>query len=158
VIDVRVNFPEVELMIQSFLEQLEYVVKVAQGGIAMRIFELAINRSPVDTGRFRWNWMMSVGEVPTTYDPTAGGQLALGKPPAGGPVLNPNQITDGMATVTDLLTMKLGQVVWIANNTHYAIYLEAGHSQQAPNGIALLAVQDAIMEAEYQNVRYRLEA
>jgi len=82
-------------------------------------------RSPVDTGRFRGNWRISIGFTDrTTTEATS--SAGPGAPP-----------TTGEASQAILA---LGRVRWrdsihISNSLPYAEVLEAGSSNQAPNGI-----------------------
>lgn len=83
--------------------------------------------SPVDTGRFRGNWMLGVGSPDTsTID-------AVDK--------------DGSTTVARITaaagSLHAGGVVYITNSLPYARRLEYGWSKQAPSppGIVRLTVQ-----------------
>lgn len=72
--------------------------------------------SPVDTGRFRANWMLTVGH------PSDDTTLSTAPPalPATGHV-------------------GFGDTVYIANNLEYAEPIEFGHSAQAPSGVVRVA-------------------
>jgi hypothetical protein len=83
--------------------------------------------SPVDTGRFRGNWMLGIGSPDTsTID-----------------AVDP----DGSTTVARITAaagaIHAGGVVYITNSLPYARRLEYGWSQQAPSppGIVRLTVQ-----------------
>jgi len=86
-----------------------------------------VRMSPVDTGRFRGNWMMGVGSPDvSTID-------AVDK--------------DGSTTVARITaaagSLQAGGVVYITNSLPYARRLEYGWSKQAPSppGIVRLTVQ-----------------
>lgn len=82
-------------------------------------------RSPVDTGRFKANWMLGVNTQPTGYKWELTGKSSLG---TVSPVvaLHASQIPKKAA----------GNVYWLVNNLPYANALEYGHSRkQAPNGV-----------------------
>ena len=82
-------------------------------------------RSPVDTGRFRANWRISIDQtdLTTTEDDSSG---EAGSPPT----------SDELAVATSTLEKaRFGQSIHLSNNLPYAGPLENGHSQQAPNGI-----------------------
>lgn len=96
-------------------EQLSQRVRV----IAIAMLNEIVLRSPVDTGRFRGNNIVSVG-VPV-YAST------LSVDPAGA-----ETIQNGVRSVTGLEPYTQ---VFIQNNLPYAGPLEDGHSQQAPAGI-----------------------
>lgn len=87
--------------------------------IAMAILNEIVLRSPVDTGRFRGNNIVSVGAP--VYTATA----ALDR--SGGATIERGlSVTTGLEPYTQ---------VFIQNNLPYATALEDGHSQQAPAGI-----------------------
>lgn len=96
-------------------EQLSQRVRV----IAIAMLNEIVLRSPVDTGRFRGNNIVSVGAP--VYVST------LNVDPAGA-----ETIQNGARAVTGLEPYTQ---VFIQNNLPYAGPLEDGHSQQAPAGI-----------------------
>lgn len=85
-----------------------------------------IDLSPVDTGRFKNNWVTSVG-----YKSVA----AVGSAKGGG---------DGsIYMMRDVIgRWKVGdKSIYITNNLPYAQKLEYGHSKQAPSGMVRITVQ-----------------
>jgi hypothetical protein len=100
------------------------VVRKASLDILGRI----VLRSPVDTGRFRANWQLTVGnpgrgEVPA-FDKT--GSATIGK---------------GSAR---LAQFRSGPSIWIVNNLPYAQRLEYGYSQQAPAGMVRVTQREFV--------------
>ena len=93
--------------------------------VALEAFAEVILKSPVDTGRFRGNWQVGIGNVP-------GGVLVLDD-------------VSGTATISKATAVaqnvRAGQVINLVNNLPYALKLEQGSSQQAPGGMVRLAVQ-----------------
>lgn len=83
----------------------------------LELFSLVIQRSPVDTGRFRGNWQ-------TTLNNGASGTLA--REDKGGTEATA-EILANMGTMLD--------VVYMTNNLAYSDALERGYSAQAPNGM-----------------------
>lgn len=86
-----------------------------------------IDRSPVDTGRFKSNWMTEIGV-------NSGATTAAAD-------------KSGSASKAMLAAAIAGWVpgraIWITNNLPYAYRLEyKGWSNQAPGGMVRLAVQD----------------
>jgi hypothetical protein len=81
-------------------------------------------RSPVDTGMFRLNWLGSVG-TPNTSTHNNTQKVAAGSRPNGAELAN----------LAPALSAKLGKDVYITNNVKYAGKLENGHSKQAPAGV-----------------------
>ncbi|MNO79085.1 hypothetical protein D3C76_702450 [compost metagenome] len=87
--------------------------------IALAMLNEIVLRSPVDTGRFRGNNIVSVGAPVYTssvnVDPTGSDTIQQGV-----------RVMTGLEPYTQ---------VFIQNNLPYAVPLEDGHSQQAPAGI-----------------------
>jgi len=94
--------------------------------VALELFSRVILRSPVDTGRFRGNWQVSVGNIPS-------GTLELDD-------------KSGTATVSKAAAaaagVKAGDIIYLANNLPYAMRLEEGYSSQAPGGMVALTAQE----------------
>jgi len=87
--------------------------------IAMAMLNEIVLRSPVDTGRFRGNNIVSVGAP--VYTNTANVD------PTGAETIN-----RGLSAMSGLEPFTQ---VFIQNNLPYAVPLEDGHSKQAPAGI-----------------------
>lgn len=87
--------------------------------IAMAMLNEIVLRSPVDTGRFRGNNIVSVGAP--VYTST------VNVDPTGAETIN-----QGLSAMTGLEPFTQ---VFIQNNLPYAVPLEDGHSKQAPDGI-----------------------
>lgn len=103
-------------------DKAEMVVR----GAALELGGQMVDRSPVDTGRFKNAWVTSTGAAdpsrPQGADKSGARSLA---------VLNER-----------IAAWKPGQTIWILNNLPYAKRLEYGWSQQAPGGMVRLAVQN----------------
>lgn len=87
--------------------------------------------TPVDTGRARANWIVSIGSPDlTTNDNTdPGGDAA---------------IQQGVATING---WKVGRgSIFLSNSLPYIVPLEEGSSAQAPNGMTKFAIQAAETE------------
>jgi hypothetical protein len=93
--------------------------------IALDVFSEVILMSPVDTGRFRGNWQVSIGSIPagTVEIDDKAGTATIGKVQA------------------ETLGLAAGQTIYLINNLPYAIPLEYGSSKQAPGGMVRLAAQ-----------------
>ncbi len=96
-------------------EQLSQRVRV----IAIAMLNEIVLRSPVDTGRFRGNNIVSVGAPVYTssanVDPTGSETIQQGV-----------RVMTGLEPYTQ---------VFIQNNLVYSVELERGHSKQAPSGV-----------------------
>jgi len=103
-------------------DKAELVVRKAALGLGGQM----VDRSPVDTGRFKSNWMTGIGAMDssTTTAADRSGQASRTKLQA------------------QIAVWKPGQTIWITNNMPYAYRLENGYSKQAPGGMVRLAVQN----------------
>jgi len=88
-------------------------------GIEIALFSAVIQDSPVDTGRFRGNWQYSTGA------PAAG--ITGNTDPSGGQTIN--------AMASFVQGLQGGRITFLVNNLPYAVPLEYGYSQQAPQGM-----------------------
>lgn len=125
--------------VRTFTEDAKDKTALAVQRIALEMFERVILRSPVGNpslwktprpgyvgGRFRGNWQVAIGSVPTgTLELTdATGQATINKAQAAA------------------LSLEPGQSITLVNNLPYAQRLEDGYSSQAPAGMVALTVQD----------------
>ena len=91
--------------------------------IALELLKKVTMKSPVDTGRFRANWMVGIGGADeTTTESTVNDAMMRGS-----------------IVLTGYKTLKQ---IHISNNLPYAAALEHGHSQQAPLGVAEISVEE----------------
>ena len=94
--------------------------------VTLDVFSRCVLRSPVDTGRFRGNWQVSIGSIDRTVtekvDPSGSGTLARVQAVAG--------------------SMNAGTVAYLANSLPYARRLEYGWSRQAPAGMVRITARE----------------
>lgn len=113
------------LQLSQFAEKAAANADKMVRGVALDIWGELIQRSPVDTGRFRQNWQLSITNPPAGVISVAGTSEA----PASAP--SAPEIAPGV----------LGKTLFIGNNLPYAVRLEYGHSNQAPQGMVGLTLQ-----------------
>lgn len=92
----------------------------------LEIYTRILIRSPVDTGRFRGNWMIGMDAAPDGFYVEK-----LNKPGA----IDPEQ-------VEKIAGYRLGATVSYRNNLPYSVALENGHSGQAPAGVVKVTIVD----------------
>lgn len=114
--------------IKKFAQKTGLSMDLVVRKVTLDLANSLIKLSPVDTGRFRGNWMIGVGS-PNTVTIEAvdrDGSTSMAR----------------IERVTDT-RVKAGGVVYITNSLPYARRLEYGWSQQAPSppGIVRLTVQ-----------------
>ncbi|WP_347883228.1 HK97 gp10 family phage protein [Pseudomonas aestiva] len=115
-----------EAELEDFRELAMAAIEQTIQDIVIQIGESLINLSPVDTGRFKANWQFTIGA------PANSSLIATDK--------------EGDETIAKLIAavnaLEPGQVAYIVNTLIYAIPLEYGHSQMAPNGMVRLTIAE----------------
>lgn len=114
-----------ELDIQKFVKAAQGNIDLVVRKVAFDLFAQIVIMSPVDTGRFKGNWLVSINAIPSGVD-----QNKVDK--SGSGTLSTIQSTVGQ--------MKAGDVISLVNNLPYATRLEYGWSKQAPAGMVRLTI------------------
>ncbi|MBG6289529.1 HK97 gp10 family phage protein [Pseudomonas nitroreducens] len=110
--------------INSFVEQTKEDLTELFQNVVIAVGTSVIKISPVDTGRFRGEWQFTID----TPAQSQNGRID----PTG---------NDAIADVVDgALMLQIGQTAWLVNLLPYAIPLEYGHSDQAPNGMVRITI------------------
>jgi len=98
--------------------------------IVLEALTRIVLKTPVRTGRARGNWQTTVGSPAT-------GEIAQVESSGG---------ADDSVTIQQglkvLSTLPPNSIVWISNNVEYIVYLEMGHSEQAPAGMVALSIEE----------------
>lgn len=102
----------------QLLSEADDLTKKITGDMLQQV----VTRSPVDTGAYRSNHRVSIGNVDTSYDVSDTSNGAISK---------------GIRTIQ--AGGGLGKIVHVSNSLPYALKLENGHSGQAPQGVYSLA-------------------
>lgn len=112
--------------IAGFAAKTERKMDLAVRKISLELFSRVILKTPVDTGRARANWQVSIGA-------TADGTLEL-------------EDKSGTATISAATAtasgLRAGDVIFLVNNLPYIQRLEDGYSGQAPAGMVGLSIQE----------------
>lgn len=103
--------------------------------LVIAITNRIIDKSPVDTGRFKANWQYSVNSYGTgslnQYDISGMGPYGLGLEESYARVDAKAEMRMGINGNRP----KMGDTVYIYNNLIYSVPLEYGWSTQAPSGV-----------------------
>lgn len=102
-----------------FTEEVEGQTLLVTQKLGMEALSRVVLRSPVDTGRFRGNWTVSINQPD--------GSMSDAVDPAGGAT-----IAKGASAITGI---REPRIVYVQNNLPYAERLENGWSKQAPAGV-----------------------
>lgn len=112
------------LDVSKFVEKAKKNPEKVMRQVSIKLFSAIIKASPVDTGRFRMNWMASGGT------PAAGTTDAMDK--------------SGNTAIGNATSFVLKAADWheftLTNNLPYAQRLEYGWSKQAPQGFVRVNV------------------
>lgn len=105
----------VEQAAEKLNQRMDKLVRGTLIGMTSKIIE----RSPVDTGRFRANWQLSIGHPAVTE--------VSGNDKSGARAKR-----NAAQTIN---STKVGRIFYLTNNLPYAEMLEYGWSRQAPFGM-----------------------
>jgi hypothetical protein len=136
-VDVRGFTKELDRFVSHFEEDVwpTFVKK-----IALELLRAIVMGTPVDSGRARGNWQLTIGS------PAAGEKdrkIAPGVPVMSGAAAAQSPGVAGDVEVEALTRLRAYsnfENIYLTNNLPYIVFLEEGHSDQAPLGFAELAV------------------
>lgn len=114
----RFSIP-LDQLAQKIGADLETVARKA----TLQLFTAVVNRTPVDTGRFRANWNVTAGAPSFAFTDSTD------KARAG-------------AEASKALNLDVGGVTYMSNGLPYALRLENGWSKQAPAGMVRLSAME----------------
>lgn len=131
--------PKAQAALNKFTLALDEFVKVqvpkkalaVQQKIALDALRLVVKKSPVDTGRFRGEWQLSLTRTTKLTN-------RLDKRRRG---TNPNGDVVAQEAANIASADPYG-VIWLTNALPYAEALENGHSKQAPQGVLALSLTE----------------
>lgn len=108
--------------------------------VAFAVDKAVVMMSPVDTGRFRANWQVTLNVPATgTVEHVPGIQGST-------KAQNTQKALDQLSKVTKNFT--LGDTIYVINNVVYGPRLNDGHSKQAPKNFVQIAVNAGVQEAK----------
>src|SRR4051812_18658711 len=123
--------------IAAFAEHLDIAVGVVTERLALGIYRGVIEKTPVDTGRARAGWTMSIdGTAPIPPKVERSLSAKNSGPLIPPPPQDPGLVIDGT------------KPVFILNNVVYIGPLEDGHSIQAPAGMVKLTLLETYFEVD----------
>lgn len=86
--------------------------------IALNVHKSLILKTPIDTGRAKANWNLSPGKIDTTVTMSV--------------IIKPYSLKKGDGL----------KPIYTTNSLNYIIFLEHGHSKQAPKGMVQLTMNE----------------
>ena len=108
-----------------------------QKWIALKLYGLIMQKTPVDKGTLRGSWTISIGSQDTTpANKTTSAKQGQGLTASEKSVLD--------AALAQMAEAKLGQIIWINNAMPYVLRIEFdGHSHtKAPAGMVNISIQE----------------
>ncbi len=124
------NLQQFNMEIDNFTKKmLPAEVVIFHKKIVLEALRRVVAKTPVDTGRARANWQVTIGSPATS-------QLDITDKDGGA------TIAKGLAAIQGLPPY---QIVWISNNMDYIEDLEHGSSKQAPEGMVEVTVAELRM-------------
>lgn len=108
------------------------------GIVAMEVYKRIAERTPVLTGRARWNWNVSFNAPNIETSTSVAGVRTTGAP------LTKIEREKARVVLRNIGFANLGSTVWISNGLPYIWFLEHGSSLKAPQGIVKGAIQGAL--------------
>ncbi len=109
------------------LDELPEQANDIKAYVALNLLNRIVQKTPVDTGRARGNWQLSL------------------RTPAEGEVANAEEQTPASVVIegeNEIANVAPGETIWISNNLPYIGRLEEGWSQQAPQGMVALSLAE----------------
>jgi hypothetical protein len=129
---MSVNLTEFQADLAKAAEDMQKSVAATVKQVALEIDLDVRDHTPVDTGRARDNWFMTLNAPSSDYNAHPGLPHGAAIAPHAPENIDPTG----------------NEPVYIVNNTPYIEQLEAGSSTQAPSGMVELAVQAAEFRIE----------
>ena len=122
------NAKDFELRLNTAVLETQEKIEDAVQVIAMDTLRGVVLKSPVDTGRFRGNWIVSINSPSMEQTPAtdASGSGAINK---------------GMAAIEGY-DVETTSRIYIQNNLPYGNRLENGWSKQAPEGMVSVTINE----------------
>lgn len=108
------------------------------GIVTMEVYKRIAERTPVLTGRARWNWNVSFNAPDIETSTDVAGVRSTGAP------LTSVERNKARVVLRNIGFANLGSTVWISNGLPYIWFLEHGSSMKAPQGIVKGAIQGAL--------------
>lgn len=137
-----------EADIGKFAKLLELRVNTVLQRLALDMMGRIILRTPVDTGRARSSWDLSIGKPSEWVPPEREGK---GKKIVAGQTFTMNANAGASVDSKAFSTAKditAAQPVFIVSNLDYIEALENGHSKQAPVGMVVISLAEVEAEIE----------
>ena len=142
---------EWSLDLTEYAKKKQVEIKEVRKAYAFALYSSIVKKTPVDTGRARGNWNVSVGSPDTSVDDPSG----YPKPRKKGEKVVKKVVKLKYKNSASLPEPKGNESIFISNNLPYITTLEYGSSKQAPNGMVgvTLANNENIFNAAVRSIK-----
>jgi len=122
------NVRQFNRAVTKFAEtMLPYQVKLFTKKVALDTLTRIVRKTPVDTGRARGNWQITINTASESeVNNVAGSGIS-------------DVVSQGRVALEN---MEPFSIVFISNNVPYIAYLEQGSSSQAPQGMVATTIEE----------------
>jgi|GEM_PF-279419 hypothetical protein len=137
------DFRHFSIQLDRFAEKVKLSPGLVAKRVAFDLFGRIVRRTPVDTGRARSSWNISVNTVNRAVVAEVRTHVR--------DQINPRLVQRAkrlaaskfaLQPLKNDFVVKTGDTIWISNNLPYIVRLEQGHSRQAPSGMVALSIQE----------------
>jgi len=125
-------YKEVDLVCGTIIpEKLHH----AKRGIASDLFRRIVEKSPVKTGWFMYNWLIQDGDPGNVEPISSKAEMRNSRP----------NMSSILARVSGLSSSSTDDI-WIWDAVPYALELEEGYSKQAREGVVDVSIEEIVQE------------
>lgn len=135
------NQQQVAVDLNAFAKKLGIARKTVYRRTTMELWNEITKRTPVDTGRARSSWNLSIGRPNTAVPPE-------GPPGQGKHKDKPSPPVEPVNPVPPLEKVDGEEIIYITSSLPYIERLENGHSKQAPVGMVMVSAKTVVARIE----------
>ena len=134
----RDNMAHWTMDLNKYANKLKVKIDEVKTTYAFALYSSIVKRTPVDTGRARANWNISVGSSDLSVDDKSKYGKSKGKKKSSPQPISESEMK--YKSPSSLPKAKGDESIFIANNLEYIQKLEHGSSKQAPSGMVGLTL------------------
>lgn len=136
------DFRSFNLQLDDFARKIGVSGTTVAKRVGFDLFGRIVRKTPVDTGRARASWNISVNQADrsVTESVRVTSEAGLKK----GLIKRAVKAAVTASKMHDLRSLQVnpGDTIWISNNLPYIVTLEEGHSKQAPAGMVAVSIEE----------------
>lgn len=125
--------------LDAFAAKIGLAPAIVVKKIGFDLHRRIVLKTPVDTGRARASWNISVNQPDRSVEPEIPDDQKLSAGAAAKKALAKQQAIGKLGPTDE---------IWISNNLPYIVALERGHSRQAPAGMVAVSLAEVYAEID----------